>query len=464
MKDVTPPSVGPDPDANGERAVLRRFLWTCGLMAPLMALVGAWFFHNAHAARERRIPKAHSSRTATPSQRAAQAAAAGELTRARQELSTVPAEDPDHASALLVLACIELEENHFPEAREAIARLRAAVPDRPEPEFLERLLAHRQHATSSGWGTAFFESWAALDRPDFRHSSLLPDEDSLSPDDREAEEAAWRQTTSTPIRLTLALSSPELSEERARWLLQQIPVLEDPALLAAASEVLSQQVLPAALRDEALAVLRQRLTRHVEVSTPSIQPRLLLLLAGTEARAPLDARELSALDELSALSSWKDTVSTRTFQSAREHLREAGVPHPGARAFLVAERATGANSALLLLRRANTTREQLSEDERRWMGRMLWRIGSRLTETSSYLEHSVGLLLMDSGADDLRDHCGQSEASTRQDELSASAVALDKAAPGRWPLPSLRDELEEARARDERVWLLSWLGKPTLPR
>ncbi|MFL5355314.1 tetratricopeptide repeat protein [Archangium sp.] len=433
-------------------------------MLPLVALVSAWFFHNAHAARERQIPTPHPSRAATPSQRAAQAAAAGELTRARQELSAAQAEASNNVPALLVLACLELEENHLSEAREVIARLRAAAPDRPEPEFLERLLAHRQRAPSSRWGNAFFESWAALDRPDFRHSPLLPDEDSLSPDDPEAEEAVWRQTPSAPIRLTLALASPELSEERARWLLQQVPTLEDPALLAAASDVLSQRSLPAALRDEAVSALRQRLTRLVEASAPSMQPRLLLLLAGTEAQAPLDARELSVLDELSGLTPWKDTSYTRTFQTAREHLREAGVPHPGARAFLVAERATGAHSALLLLRRANATREKLSEDERRWMGRMLWRIGSRLTETSSYLEHSVGLLLMDFGADDLRDSCGQAEASIRQDELSASAIALDKAAPGRWPLPSLQEELEEARARDERAWLLFWLGKPTLLR
>ncbi|WP_257458653.1 hypothetical protein [Archangium lipolyticum] len=144
-------------------------------------------------------------------------------------------------------------------------------------------------------------------------------------------------------------------------------------------------------------------------------------------------------------------------------MRQTGLSTPGARASLVVERATGTSSALLLLRRAEATRERLSEDERRWMGRMLWRMGSRLTATSSYLERSVGLLLMDAGANDLRDSCGQAETHARQDGLSTSAMASDKAALERWPLPSLREEMEEARARDEVAWLLSWLEEITLP-
>jgi hypothetical protein len=291
----------------------------------------------------------------------------------------------------------------------------------------------------------------------------LPDADTLSPEAPNEEEAAWRQTSSAPIRLTLTLASLQLSEERARWLLEQVPTLQEPALLTAASEVLGQSSLPAALRQEALSLLHRQLARLVERSPPSMQPRLLLLLAGTEAESPLTPRELAALDELSGLPVWTANSHTRTFQQARDHLREAGLPTPGARAFLVMERVTGAGSALLLLRRAEATHERLSEDERRWMGRILWRIGSRLTETSSYLEHSVGLLLMDAGADDLRDYCGQEEAYSRQDALGASAVASDKAALERWPLPSLREEMEEARARDEVGWLLSWLERITLP-
>jgi hypothetical protein len=456
MKDRTPPSQNLEPDFNGERAARRKLLWALGFMVSLTAITGAWSFRKAQSAREHRAMLATQHRPATPSQRAAQLLVSGNVELARKEILTALADAPNDAPALLVLACITLEENNLPEAREVIARLRAVAPERPEPTLLEKLLVSRQQDLSSGWERAFREAWKELGRPNLRQGSLLPDADTLSPEAPNEEEAAWRQASS-PIRLTLALASLQLSEERARWLLEQVPTIEDSALLTAASELLGQNPLPAALRQEALPLLRQQLARLVERSPPSMQPRLLLLLAGTEAKSPLTPRELAALDELSLLPVWTATSSTRTFQQARDHLREAGLPTPGARAFLVTERATGAGSALLLLRRAEATRERLSEDERRWMGRMLWRIGSRLTETSSYLEHSVGLLLMDAGADDLRDYCGQGEASSRQDKLSASAVASDKAALERWPLPSLREEMEQARARDEVGWLLHWL-------
>ncbi|MGZ3461372.1 MAG: hypothetical protein ACXU86_23015, partial [Archangium sp.] len=133
------------------------------------------------------------------------------------------ADAPGDAPTLLVLACIELEENHLPEAQEVIARLRASAPERPEPKLLEKLLASRQEARSSGWARAFLEAWMELGRPNIRRDSLLPDTDVLSPEDPDAEEAAWRRTSSTPVRLTLTLALPQVSEERARWLLQQVP-------------------------------------------------------------------------------------------------------------------------------------------------------------------------------------------------------------------------------------------------
>lgn len=457
MKDRTPLAQNLEPDFNGERAARRKLLWALGLMVSLTAITGAWSFRKAQSAREHRAMLATQHRPATPSQRAAQLLVSGNVELARKEILTALADAPNDAPALLVLACIALEENNLPEAREVIARLRAVTPERPEPKLLEKLLVSRHQARSSGWERAFREAWKELGRPNLRQGSLLPEADTLSPEAPNEEEAAWRQTSSTPVRFTLALAALQLSEDHARWLLDQVPTLEEPALLTAASEVLGQNPLPAALRQEALSLLRQQLARLVERSPPSMQPRLLLLLAGTEVKSPLTPRELAALDELSVLPVWTANSHTRTFQQARDHLREAGLTTPGARAFLVMERATGAGSALLLLRRAEATRERLSEDERRWMGRMLWRIGSRLTETSGYLEYSVGLLLMDVGAEDLRDYCGQDESYSRQDELSASSLASDKAALERWPLPTLREEMEEARARDEVGWLLSWL-------
>lgn len=416
-----------------KQAIRRKLLRACGLLVPLMTLASAWVFQTAQPARERQRPAVPASVAETSLRRAVRALAQGDMSRARKEISAALVEAPDHAPALLILACIELEENNRSAAREVIARLRAAAPTHPEPKLLELLLAHRERALSSAWGQAFLQAWSELDRPDFQHSPLLPAQESLSFDDQASEEAVWHRATSLPIRIILALSSPKLSEERARWMLQQVPTMQDPALLTAASETLSHPSLPATLRQESLPILRQRLGQLREQAPLSIQSRLQLLLMGTAADSAFNARDLEALDAISLLPTWKETSSARTYNEARSRLREAGLPAPGARAFLVAERGTGHGSALLLLQRAHATREKLSEDDRRWMGRMLWRIGSRLSEHPSYLEHSVGLLLMESGAEGLNDSCGQSEAYTRQDELSASAVATYKASPDRWP-------------------------------
>lgn len=434
------------------------------LTAALMLVTfSTWAFLHR---RDARAPRARDTGSTVRNsvQRAAHAATSRDMALARKELTSTLAAAPGDEPALLVLACIDLEENQLSEAGEVISRLRTLAPGRPEPKLLERLLSHRQQSPSSGWGQTFVDAWMELGRPDFQHSPLLPDLESASSDDPEMEEAAWQRAASVTDQLTLALSSPSLSEERAAWLLRQVPSIADPALLTAAFESLRLKMFPAILHREAILVLNQRLSRLIEGAPPSIQPRLMMLLAGTEEDSPLTPEELSALDEISVLPTWKVTSDTLTFQEARARLRATGVQAPGDRAFLLVERATGHGSALLLRRRAKVTRTNLSEDERRWLGRMLWRIGTRLAESSNSQERTVGFLLMDSGADDLENTCGQTEASVRQEELGASVIAVDKAAPERWPLPSLHEELEEARAHDERGWLLPWLGKSPLPR
>jgi hypothetical protein len=107
--------------------------------------------------------------------------------------------------------------------------------------------------------------------------------------------------------------------------------------------------------------------------------------------------------------------------------------------------------------------ERLSEDERRRMGRMLWLIGSRLTEQSSLLEHTVGAMLMASGAGSLRHGRDQREAFAREDDMHAAVMTSLRAALGRWPLRSLSEQLLESRARSEVAWLRAFVGKGALP-
>jgi hypothetical protein len=387
---------------------------------------------------------------------------AGELERAREECTTALAEVPDHAPALVVLACIALEAGDPGAAQDVLVRLAALAPGQPESRILEMLLANQRRATPAGWGQAFLEAWTELGRPDLQESAVLP-ESMLASLDEPGLESAWNRAPSSRARLTLALSSLTPSEARARWVLQQVPELDDPALLVAAFDLLRDKRLAVPLQQEAAPVLRHRFAQLAGTSPGAMRLRLLHLLVGTGREAPLGSQELDALEAISVLPAWKEDSFTRPFQEARRCLEELAVPGSGGAAFAVAERTLGHHGVLLLLWRTEATWERLSENERRGMGRMLWLIGSRLTEQSSLLEHSVGTSLMASGAASLRHGRNQREAFAREDELHAAVMTSLRAALDRWPLRSLSEQLLQSRARSEVTWLRAFVGKGALP-
>ncbi|MGZ3460098.1 MAG: hypothetical protein ACXU86_16530, partial [Archangium sp.] len=276
-------------------------------------------------------------------------------------------------------------------------------------------------------------------------------------------EGCWNRASSSRARLTLALLFPNPSEVRARWVLQQVPELDDPALLVAALDMLTDERLAVPLRREAVPVLRQRLAEFAGTSPRAMQLRLFQLMAGTERDMPLGPQELEALEALSVLPTWKEDSFSRPFLEARRYLKELAVPGSWGAAFAVAERSLGHRAVLRLLWRAAATREQLTEDAQRRVGRMLWRIGGRLTEQSSLLENTVGASLMASGATGMRHGLSQREAFAREDEMHAAVMASLRVALDRWPLCSLTEELLESRARSEVTWLRAFVGKSALP-
>jgi hypothetical protein len=372
------------------------------------------------------------------------------------------AEAPDHAPALLVLACISLETGALQDAREVIVRLRTLAPEQPEPWLLQKLLESRQRASPVGWGQAFLEAWTELGRPDLQGSRLLPKAVFVPPEVPVLEDV-WRRASSERARLTLSLVHPNPPEERIRWVLQQVPALDDSALLVGVFDMLSDKRLSVSLRQEAAPVLRQRLAQLAEAFPRSMQLHLLQLVVGTEGDAPLGPEELDALESISVLPSWKEESFSRTFLRARQLFKEMALPDPSGAAFMVAERALGHRGVFLLLRRAAASRERLSEDVLRRMGRMLWRVGSRLAEQSSLLENTVGASLMASGATRMRHGRDQRAAFARQDEVHAAVMTSLRVALDRWPLHSLTEELLESRARGEVTWLRAFMGRAPLP-
>jgi hypothetical protein len=366
------------------------------------------------------------------------------------------------AQALLVRACQALEESRWDEAQEAISRLRTTAPSRPEPLLLEKLLAQRRALLAPGWGKAFLQAWGELGRPDLQDSPLLPPAPAFRADGPALITQAWLHA-SDEARPTLLLITAALSEEQARWLLQRAATLKQTALLVALLDPRRLSLYPEALRAEVRAALLRRLEQLTPGSSGAMLPRLTLLLSGTHGEAPFEARELEVLETLATLASWRETSFFESFSQARDQLREAAVPEASARAFSVAEQTVGTGVALLLLKRAERSWAGLPWEEQRQLGRVLWRIGQRMVEASSLLEHSVGTLLMELGAERMEQSCDQSHALARDETVREGLRASLKARVERWPLPSLLEDLESSRARDELRWLRAFTGHAGLP-
>lgn len=391
---------------------------------------------------------------------AALSLASGNLSQARERVASALEDAPRHAPALLVRACLALEEENAAEAEEVLRRLEAASPRRMETRLLEHLLAHRRRTPAAGWRRSFLSAWAELGRPDFKDSPLLPAaEDTYEMPDIGVE--SWRSAPSAPARLVLALASPALTEEQSRWLLEQLPTLMDPVLLLAVSRKL-QASLPATARREAARILRRRLESSVGAQPRSMQLRLRLLMADTDPDTVLGAQDLEELEGLAMLPLWRETSLHRTFLEVRGLLKQAGVPHAGERAFSVVLLSTSDRGLHVLSQRAAATRSQLTPGARQRLGRILWHIGSRVAEQPTVPERVTGLQMMRRGAEDMQDEEKQRHVDHRMDKVHAALAALRASALERWPLPSLREEVLEESSRDELATLEGFDG-PGLP-
>ncbi|MCY1076140.1 hypothetical protein [Archangium lansingense] len=273
---------------------------------------------------------------------------------------------------------------------------------------------------------------------------------------------AWLRASSE-ARLTLAMAIPSLSEDQARWLLQHVSTFDDTAGLVALLDPRRSSLFPDQLRPEAQAALNQRLRWLTKGSSRAMLPHLTLLLSGSRSEAPFNAQELKALEAISTLPIWRETSFSQTFFQSRAHLRESGLSDTDTRAFGVAEQTVGSGMALLLRRRAEASWSHLPVEEQRWLGRMLWYIGQRMAEATSLLEHSVGTLLMELGAEHMGQMCDLEQA-RRQDDMVREGLRASLAASiERWPLPSLLEDLESSRARNELTWLRAFSGHAELP-
>ncbi|WP_224371503.1 hypothetical protein [Hyalangium versicolor] len=391
---------------------------------------------------------------------AGQAVIVGDVALARKQIDEAVAEDPHHAPALLLQACMALESGDFSAARVALTRLKSEVPERRGAELLERLLVYRTRAPEMGWRQAFLKAWTELGRPGFLDSPLLLPRVELPAVQDFMPAHVEEHATSAAGRLALVLARPRIPQENARWLVEQLPTLEEPGWVLATSVALLPANVPPALHEKARAVIRRRLSRLVEASPRVMQPRLLLLWAEAPEWAAFSEQEFTVLEAIAALPVLSDTSPFQIFLEARARLKEAGIPHPGIGAFEAALWSNTNWSAYLLLDRAESTRSLLLPGARHRLGRILWKIGSRVSQQSTHLERMMGLQLMEDGAMDMEDEAERERVEHARKEAIALFHSADQADLERWPLPSLWEEVAEARARDEWGHIREFAGTP----
>ncbi|MCP3063408.1 tetratricopeptide repeat protein [Myxococcus sp. K38C18041901] len=424
--------------------------------------------HDGHAHPEAAAPKRTRAVKPTASQevlrhtdRAARAAASGDTKKARESLGEALMLAPKYAPALLVHACLALQEGNDSEAAEALERLEAEAPGSTEVALLQAMRERRRAPDAGTWQQAFRDAWLKLGRPDFRQSELLPGATPLPPDPAQVdwEKAAWARATSDDTRLRLALAARKLEAEQALFLLNQVPRLEDPDLYVAVRDALRGEALPESEYARARTVFREKLEALARAHPRSMQLQLLLLLGDTESGSELTPVEIDALEKLATLPAWRETSFHDGYVRTRELLREAGVPDASAMAMAVSKRVLGERGTWILRTRNVGTRGSLPPEGLKRLGRITRDIGASLVRQTTVVERMAGLQLVRGGAQDLGDDAGRVLAINQVEALEQAMTTFNQTAMERWPVAALTEELLVELTRDEVGYLQGFAAK-----
>ena len=361
---------------------------------------------------------------------------------------------PSSAPARLVSACWYMQEDEWDVVRKDLAD--PSLRDTPEArlllDFAERL------PRAPDWRHAFFDSWKALGQPDFRKSTLLP-----AP-------IEWNRLNSHMLtrvhpgeawRFPVGIVSPGTMAGREQWMREQVLTCQSVPLLMAMREQLLSLEEEVPMRRACFAAVEERLGQLAGPSPRTLQLALVPFLSGTSYSAPFERRELEALEKLVALREWKQPSNEHVFREMQGHMDV--VFGPAHHAWMMTSLAQATSHGTWLLQRARASKAHLSEDELRWLGRLLYEVGARLREQPSRLELEMGLRLQMFGSE-LTQHVP-----TREECIAAWVLlgnwedAVKKAAYDRWPIAPLREESCEHRARNELAWMQAFAGKGELP-
>jgi hypothetical protein len=361
-----------------------------------------------------------------------------------------------HPQARLLRACVCLEEGQWQQASGHLAV--PGLQDTPEAHLLRELAERRPRAPD--WRHAFFEAWQAAGQPDFRQSKLLPPprpELAILDDTW----GSWKKADEAR-RFLLAVLNVEMFGPHEAWGLEQVRACQSIPLLLAFRQQLSLAGQPERLLQAFLPVVEEQLMQLAGPSTRTLQLALLPFVFGTSPDAPFTRRELEALEALTPLTEWKQPSTEQTFLEMRERFQGL-LRVPANHAYVMARSAQGEFIARRLLERGLASKAHLPEEERRWMGRLLWEVGTRLCTQRSDAELTLGVKLQMYGSEQSLHGPSRDSSISLWVELGHWEKAVERSGVYRWPLASLQEEACEVRARDELAWLHAFAGKGPLP-
>lgn len=377
---------------------------------------------------------------------------------ARAEADWALRDDRRYPPGLFLFACIDLELGRWDQVRNTLGV--QGLKDTPEANLLLELIARRPG--SPDWRHAFFDAWKALGRPDFSKSPLLPEAMGFS-NLLDLPERNWNEANEAQrfALVTLDVTGVRRKEDPI-WALEQIRSTSSvPRLMALYTQLTAADMDPSIVA-VLFADVEKRLLGLAGTSPPTLQLALLSLLKGSTATMPFQRSELETLEQMATIPKWKEPSNEDFFREMRA-LFDGLLRVPAHHAWRCVFLAQGLSLGLLLHQRAEATKAQLSENDQRWMGRMLWDIGARLREQRSHLELDRGLRLQMFSSEQTHHVPDMEKAVRHWGELGIWEQAIARAACYRWPIPSLQEELYAARARDEATLMTAFAGVGELP-
>jgi len=314
--------------------------------------------------------------------RAAVLAARGDRAAARRLAEPLVASS--NAAALLVLACIELEEGHFEAASRLAGRLASLKPDAPEVVVLIKLIEERTRTPTDRWTDVAARAWRTAGRPQPTGNPILKPIDVQRPIDQ----ATIARLTDTGDQFLLAFGEARTgSAGLVDAALAQADTGEHPTgVHLVALSVLLDGKLSDDKRSRARSAAIQLLHRIVRTHPENGYLAAGIPLFGSDIRAPLTQPELAILEDATKRPRFELPMRPlfASFRAAYEQV-DPGQAH--ARAFSETAGAIPLEIHVTLSKRAEATSEPALRSR---VAAVLTAAGSRMEAGATFLERMIG--------------------------------------------------------------------------